>query len=116
MYGRGKDFIRVQDFHPPCTEDYYKECIEMLGKDRQYLVISDDIEWCKTVFTGSNFHFNQETPEGLIKGTTTLLWVLSVTTSSSLTAPSLGGCHTLARVLPRESLHQIPGSVLSYLI
>ena len=65
---RGKDFIRVQDFHPPCTEDYYKECIEMLGKDRQYLVISDDIEWCKTVFRGSNFYFNQETPGGLIKG------------------------------------------------
>ena len=44
---RGKDFIRVQDFHPPCSEAYYKEAIERLGKDRQYVVISDDYEWCK---------------------------------------------------------------------
>ena len=27
---RGKDFIRVQDFHPPCSEAYYKEAIESL--------------------------------------------------------------------------------------
>ena len=32
----------------------------------------------------------------------TLLWVLSVMTSLFLTAPSLGGCHTLAQVLPKE--------------
>ena len=49
---RGKDFIRVQDYHAICTEEYYKGCIDDLGKDRQYIVISDDIEWCKSIFTG----------------------------------------------------------------
>lgn len=55
---RGKDFIRVQDYHAICTENYYLKCIEHLGKDRQYIVISDDIEWCKTIFIGNNFIFN----------------------------------------------------------
>ena len=46
---RGKDFIRVQDFHPPCTAEYYKEGIEKLGTDRQYVVMTDDVDWCKEI-------------------------------------------------------------------
>ena len=65
---RGKDFIRVQDFHPPCTAEYYKEGIEKIGTDRQYVVMTDNIPWCKEVFTGSNFIFNDTVPEDLIKG------------------------------------------------
>lgn len=60
---RGSDFIRVQDYHAICTEKYYFDCIEMLGKDRQYVVISDDIEWCKSVFVGNNFIFNDDNME-----------------------------------------------------
>lgn len=55
---RRGDFIKFQDHHPPCTESYYMKCIETLGKDRQYLIISDDIEWCKKIFIGNNFIFN----------------------------------------------------------
>ncbi len=65
---RGKDFIRVQDFHPPCSEAYYKEAIERLGKERQYVVITDDMEWCREVFKGDNYIFNDLVPPGLIKG------------------------------------------------
>ena len=65
---RGKDFIRVQDFHPPCVVEYYKECIERIGKDRQYVIITDDLSWCKEVFIGSNFIFNDTVPDDLIKG------------------------------------------------
>jgi len=65
---RGKDFIRVQDFHPPCSEAYYKEAIERLGKDRQYVVITDDLEWCREIFKGDNYIFNDVVPIGLIKG------------------------------------------------
>jgi hypothetical protein len=54
---RRGDFIKFQDHHAVCTENYYFQCIESLGKDRQYLIISDDIEWCKTVFLGSNCIF-----------------------------------------------------------
>ena len=55
---RRGDFIKFQDHHLPCTESYYMKCIEALGKDRQYLIISDDIEWCKKIFIGNNFIFN----------------------------------------------------------
>ena len=65
---RGKDFIRVQDFHPPCTVEYFNEGIKKLGTDRQYVVMTDNIPWCKEVFTGSNFIFNDTVPEDLIKG------------------------------------------------
>lgn len=56
---RRGDFIKVQEHHAVCTEKYYFDCIEKLGKDRQYVVISDDIEWCKKVFDGNNFIFNE---------------------------------------------------------
>ena len=65
---RRGDFIRVQDHHPPCSEAYYKEAIGKMGDNRQYLVISDDIEWCKSIFIGSNFTFNETVPDGIIKG------------------------------------------------
>jgi len=55
---RRGDFVKFQDHHAPCTEQYYMDCIQNLGSDRQYLIISDDIEWCKEVFIGSNFIFN----------------------------------------------------------
>lgn len=64
---RRGDYIKFQDHHPPCTESYYKECIEILGNDRQYLITSDDIEWCKTIFVGSNYIFNDVIPEGIYK-------------------------------------------------
>ena len=64
---RGEDFIRVQDFHPPCSEAYYKEAIERVGKDRQYVVISDDYEWCKETFKGDNYIFSEEVPAGVYR-------------------------------------------------
>lgn len=64
---RRGDYIKVQDHHPPCTESYYRECMEKLGKDRQYVITSDDIEWCKTIFVGDNFVFNDVIPDGIYK-------------------------------------------------
>ena len=54
---RRGDFIKFQDHHSPCTEEYYFDCIKTLGVDRQYLIVSDDIEWCKKIFIGSNYSF-----------------------------------------------------------
>ena len=64
---RRGDYIKFQDHHSPCVESYYRECIEILGKDRQYLITSDDIDWCKTIFVGSNFLFNDTIPDGIYK-------------------------------------------------
>lgn len=64
---RRGDYIKFQDHHPPCVESYYMECMEKLGKDRQYVITSDDIEWCKTIFVGDNFVFNDVIPENVYK-------------------------------------------------
>ena len=42
---------------------YFRQAINYFGKDKQYLVLSDDIVWCKKKFVGSNFHFpDRESP------------------------------------------------------
>ena len=61
------DYVKFQDHHPPCVELHYRECMEKLGTDRQYVITSDDVEWCKTIFTGDNFVFNDVIPEGVYK-------------------------------------------------
>lgn len=63
---RRGDFIKFQNHHAPCVESYYRECMEKMG-DRQYVITSDDIEWCKTIFVGSNFIFNDVIPDGIYK-------------------------------------------------
>jgi len=64
---RRGDYIKFQDHHPPCIESYYRECMERLGRDRQYVITSDDIEWCKSIFVGNNFIFNDVIPDGFYK-------------------------------------------------
>lgn len=38
---------------------YFKNAISYFGKDKLYLIISDDIEWCKKNFKGNNFFFSE---------------------------------------------------------
>lgn len=64
---RRGDFIKFQKYHAVCTEKYYFDCIEKLGVDRQYLIISDDIDWCKKIFVGNNFIFNDEVRDEISK-------------------------------------------------
>lgn len=56
---RRGDFLLYPDCHPVCNLDYYQKCINLFGNDRQFVIISDDIEWCKNqkIFSGSNFYF-----------------------------------------------------------
>lgn len=64
---RRGDFLKYADRHMPCEIEYYNECIDILGRDRQYVVTSDDIEWCKQNFIGDNFIFQDTTIEGMQK-------------------------------------------------
>lgn len=67
---RRGDFLNYPDKHPVCSNDYYQNCINDLDKTRQYVIISDDIEWCKNqeIFSGNNFYFIDHVPENIIKG------------------------------------------------
>lgn len=66
---RRGDFLLYADCHPVCDSVYYSECIKNIGNDRQYVIISDDIEWCKNqeVFSGNNFYFVDQHPKETLK-------------------------------------------------
>lgn len=64
---RRGDYVKFRDHHSPCEESYYRECMKKLGEDRQYLITSDDIEWCKKIFIGNNFIFNDVIPNNTYK-------------------------------------------------
>ncbi len=44
---------------------FFKEAIGHIGTDTHFLFISDDINWCKQHFKGSNFHFADKDPSPL---------------------------------------------------
>lgn len=58
---RRGDYLKLQQYHPVCSMEYYKAAIDLLGRDRKYLVTSDDLEWCRKHFTGDNFFFARQT-------------------------------------------------------
>lgn len=66
---RRGDFLLFPDCHPICNEIYFRDCIDELGNDRQYVIISDDIEWCKNqeVFSDNNFYFVDYVPNNIMK-------------------------------------------------
>jgi len=47
LHVRRGDYVKLQDTHPLCTKEYYKNAIDLMPKDAKLLVISDDINWCK---------------------------------------------------------------------
>jgi hypothetical protein len=40
-------YTNLQQYHPPCTIEYYKKAVSKLPKDIPILVFSDYIEWCQ---------------------------------------------------------------------
>lgn len=40
-------YTNLQNYHPPCTIEYYKNAVSKLPEDIPILVFSDYIEWCK---------------------------------------------------------------------
>lgn len=57
LHVRRGDYLSLVHHHPPCDLDYYNNAIDEFSNDTLFLVFSDDINWCKEVFTGDNFIF-----------------------------------------------------------
>lgn len=57
LHIRRGDYLKQPHLFSICSLDYYKRGINLIGKNERYLVISDDIEWCKNHFKGDNFNF-----------------------------------------------------------
>jgi len=47
LHIRRGDFIWNNKNHPPLNLDYYKSALELFDSDREVIIFSDDIEWCK---------------------------------------------------------------------
>jgi len=54
---RRGDYLNIPHEFQICSLIYYKKAIKLIGEKEKYIVISDDIEWCKENFKGDNFIF-----------------------------------------------------------
>lgn len=54
---RRGDYLRSPHEYNVTSMNYFKKAIREIGKDSLYLIISDDLPWCKKHFKGSNFYF-----------------------------------------------------------
>lgn len=50
IHVRRNDYMKLKDYHPACTLEYYKKAISNFG-DVNYMIFSDDIGWCKNNFS-----------------------------------------------------------------
>ena len=54
---RRGDFIHNSGNHPVLTANYYKTALEMFDDDRQVIIFTNDVEWCKNheLFSSDRF-------------------------------------------------------------
>lgn len=61
LHIRRGDYLNLPNHHPPCNLKYYNNAIKLFDDDTTFLVISNDILWCKEVFGGrENFIFVED--------------------------------------------------------
>jgi hypothetical protein len=55
----------VQEYHPLCKADYYLEALKQFPEDKNVIVVSDLIDWCKRQdwLQGDRFHFSDSSYE-----------------------------------------------------
>ena len=54
---RRGDYLTRPDEYNITSMDFFKKAINYIGKDTDFLIISDDIKWCKKNFKGANYFF-----------------------------------------------------------
>ena len=55
---RRGDYFKYQHVYPICQMSYYKKAMSNFPPDTVFLVVSDDIDWCREHFRGNNFFFS----------------------------------------------------------
>ena len=63
--GEKWSYQQVQEYHPLCKKEYYLEALKEFPEDKQVIVVSDTIEWCKKVgwFNDDRFLFSDSSYE-----------------------------------------------------
>ena len=62
IHVRRGDYLNLPNHHPVCELDYYLESIKLFPNTK-FLVVSNDIEWCKNNFKGADFIFIEDNPD-----------------------------------------------------
>jgi hypothetical protein len=57
LHVRHGDYLTLAAHHQPLQMKYYQEAMSHFDDDTLFIVFSDDIDWCKSVFKGDNFVF-----------------------------------------------------------
>lgn len=50
IHVRRGDYLNFPDHHPQQSEEYFREASEIIGRDKTYLIFSDDLEGVKNMF------------------------------------------------------------------
>ncbi len=61
IHVRRGDYMKILYKHPFAGKKYYKTAIKKMGNSFNYVIVSDDISWCKKHFRGANFLFIENT-------------------------------------------------------
>ena len=63
--GEKWSYQMVQEYHPLCKDEYYNQALKEFPEDKQVIVVSDLIDWCKkqTFLQGDRFHFSDSSYE-----------------------------------------------------
>lgn len=51
LHVRRGDYLVYSYNHPQQSSDFYKKAIELFSDDTNYIIFSDDINWCKNTFS-----------------------------------------------------------------
>jgi len=57
LHVRRGDYLTLSNFHHNLSTSYYINAIKQFSEETTYLIFSDDINWCKTVFIGDEYIF-----------------------------------------------------------
>ena len=63
--GEKWSYQMVQEYHPLCKKDYYLQALTEFPEDKNVIVVSDLIDWCKKQewLQGDRFHFSDSSYE-----------------------------------------------------
>lgn len=65
LHIRRSDFVYLSANHPPVDINYVNNAVEYFGKNKNYLIVSDDIQWCKENISLPNSFYSENRPDHL---------------------------------------------------
>ena len=61
IHVRRGDYLKVLYKHPFCGLSYYNDAIKKIGYNKKFIVVSDDISWCKKNIKAPNIKYIEKT-------------------------------------------------------